>query len=132
MFCNVRTCLHIGVGEAVLARLDGSDTGSAQGRGEKRNVALLVLGDAAEILIVGGIVTSLGEVGFGELLQGSDIESILEMFELFSSAGGLASWMLAIPSEQIGERWHRCWFPGACRRGRQQRAQRQWCRQEWR
>lgn len=74
--------LHISVWEAVSARLHGGDTGSAQCAREKGDVALLILGDARKILIVGGIVAGSGEVFRGERVQGSDVESILEMFKL--------------------------------------------------
>ena len=78
----VAVYLHISVREAVHTRLHGGLSHGGQRRGQKRNVALLVAGDVLQILVVGGWVACGGEVGGGELLEGIDVELVLEVLEL--------------------------------------------------
>lgn len=81
-----RIYLHIGVGKTVFARGNRKHPSSGHRGSKQSNVALLILSDAAQILIISRIVASGSEITLGELIKSSNIESVLQMLELNSLA----------------------------------------------
>ena len=56
-------------------------------------MAVLIAGDLLEILVVGSGIAGSGEVALGELLQGIDVELVLEVLEL---EGSVRYWVVMI------------------------------------
>lgn len=74
--------LHISVRETIGARSNRSHACSLQGASEQLDVGLLVDRDVFQVVIVGDRVPCVHEVLLAEVLDGSMIEGVLEVFEL--------------------------------------------------
>lgn len=85
-FNCLRIYLHIGVGKAIFARANGVDPRSRYRGSKQSNVALLILSDAAQVIIVSRVVASGSEVTLRELVEGSNKEGVLQMLKLNSLA----------------------------------------------